>query len=274
MPRSFREIAERVYVLRHPVLDVNTTLVVGDEAAMVVDTLSTAEQGRELVAAANHVTALPLHVATTHHHFDHCFGTSEVIAPGAEIWGHPGCAARLSALDAAALARLATEWPVLAEGLRTAIVRPPDRLVSTMAVRDLGGRELHMVHAGRGHTDNDVAVIVADAGVLIAGDLVEDAATVGFEDSWPLEWPATLAELISEVDTLENLTIVPGHGPVANRDFLLEQHSALAELAWLARQGHLDDRPVEQVAAAAARFPPRTASIAVRRAYADLDGRL
>ena len=45
---AFTELADRVYLLRYPVLDVNVTLVVGDGAALVVDTLSTPAQATEL----------------------------------------------------------------------------------------------------------------------------------------------------------------------------------------------------------------------------------
>jgi len=45
--REFVELADRVYLLRYPVLDVNVTLVLGDDAALVVDTLSTAGQAAE-----------------------------------------------------------------------------------------------------------------------------------------------------------------------------------------------------------------------------------
>ncbi len=40
----FVEVADRVLVLREPVLAVNVTLVLGDGAALLVDTLSTAGQ--------------------------------------------------------------------------------------------------------------------------------------------------------------------------------------------------------------------------------------
>jgi hypothetical protein len=43
-PRAWVEVADRVFVLRYPVLDVNSTLVVGDGAALLVDTLSSARQ--------------------------------------------------------------------------------------------------------------------------------------------------------------------------------------------------------------------------------------
>ena len=40
-PVSFREVAAGVHVLRYPLFDVNATLIVGCEAAVLVDTLST-----------------------------------------------------------------------------------------------------------------------------------------------------------------------------------------------------------------------------------------
>jgi hypothetical protein len=52
---EFVEVASGV-VLRYPVLDVNTTLSLGDGAALVVDTLSSAAQARQLVDAVRRVT--------------------------------------------------------------------------------------------------------------------------------------------------------------------------------------------------------------------------
>ena len=57
---AFTELADRVHLLRYPVLDVNVTLVVGDGAALVVDTLSTPAQAAELRAAVRAVTPHPV----------------------------------------------------------------------------------------------------------------------------------------------------------------------------------------------------------------------
>jgi hypothetical protein len=56
-------------------------------------------------------------------------------------------------------------------------------------------------------------------------------------------------------------------------EFVAAQHADLARLAWLCRDGHADNRPAEEVAAVAP-FTPEVSLVAVRRAYADLDGRL
>ena len=44
MTSGFVEVATGIHVLRHPVLDVNVTLIVGDTSALLVDTLTVALQ--------------------------------------------------------------------------------------------------------------------------------------------------------------------------------------------------------------------------------------
>lgn len=58
MTARFTRVADGVHVLREPLLHVNVTLVVGDGAALLVDTLSTAGQAAELAAAARAVTPI------------------------------------------------------------------------------------------------------------------------------------------------------------------------------------------------------------------------
>ena len=91
---GFAEVADRVYVLRYPVLDVNVTLVVGEGAALLVDTLSTPAQAAELRAAARRVTSQPWVIVNTHHHFDHTFGNATLAGrPPCPIWANEEAAA-------------------------------------------------------------------------------------------------------------------------------------------------------------------------------------
>jgi len=78
---EFTEVADGVFVLVYPKLRVNCTLIVGDTGALLVDTLSTVAQARELRAAVERVTDRPLLVVNTHHHFDHCFGNATFTSP-------------------------------------------------------------------------------------------------------------------------------------------------------------------------------------------------
>ena len=49
------------------------------------------------------------------------------------------------------------------------------REVAVASALDLGGRRVEIVHLGRGHTDGDLVVVVPDANVIFAGDLIESA---------------------------------------------------------------------------------------------------
>jgi glyoxylase-like metal-dependent hydrolase (beta-lactamase superfamily II) len=272
---SFVELAPGVLVLRYPTLDVNCTLILGDEVAAVVDTLATDRQARELVDAIRRVTALPLTVINTHAHFDHCFGNAVLAqaTPALSIWGHQSTMEALR--DHAALVRRAAYdeavalAPDIAEDVLAASLLAPDRAVHTSSTMDIGHRSIELRHFGRAHTEGDLVVNIPDASVVIAGDLVEEGAPPSFADSYPLEWPETLTALLALGPEL----IVPGHGAVVDPDFVHRQHDELTRLEWLIRDGHADGALVEEVAANAP-YGPDAALVAVRRGYAELSGRL
>jgi glyoxylase-like metal-dependent hydrolase (beta-lactamase superfamily II) len=265
---SFVEVADRVFVLRYPVLDVNVTLVLGDERALLVDTLATTAQARELATAVAALTDRPLSVLNTHHHFDHCFGNAVFAAPpfAAPVYAHPETIAFLAAADPTALWR---EWAPTHTGLddlRTTPVRLPDRHVVREETLDLGGRLVVLRHPGRGHTAGDVVAHVPDAGVVVAGDLVEESGPPQFEDAYPLEWPEAVATLLA----LDARIVIPGHGAVCDPAFVRRQHDQLAGLSWLIREAHADGAPADEVVRKCG-YEFETAAVAVARGYAELD---
>ncbi|MEV5819566.1 MBL fold metallo-hydrolase [Micromonospora harpali] len=274
MTPRFVEVADRVYVLREPLLDVNVTLVVGDGAALVVDTLSTAGQAAELVAAARSVTPHAWTVVNTHHHFDHCFGNAVVAGdPVAPVYAHEVAAVALrdrpDEVRRAAYEEMRAARPELAAELANTRLLAPTHVVRGETVLDVGGRRVVLRHPGHGHTDADLVVHVPDADVLVAGDLVEQSGPPAFEESYPLQWPDALAEVLRL--TTPGTVVVPGHGDLVDAEFVRVQHGQLAELSWLIRAGHTGGAPPERVAAEAP-FGARAALTAARRGYAELDG--
>jgi glyoxylase-like metal-dependent hydrolase (beta-lactamase superfamily II) len=272
---AFTELADRVYLLRYPVLDVNVTLVVGDGAALVVDTLSTPAQAIELRDAVRHVTPYPVTIVNTHHHFDHCFGNAVLAADGADVWGHEAAAAHLRERGTHWQREWYRHWlpiePELAEGLAEATILPPNRTVRIEAALDIGGRTVRLQHPGRGHTDGDLLVWVPDVDLVMAGDLVEESGPPDFGDGYPLEWPETLAALTHQLSPAS--VVVPGHGAPVDRAFVHAQHGLLTELDWLIRDGHADGAP-ERAVAAKSPFGPEPSLVAVHRGYAELSGRV
>ncbi|MEH0936688.1 MBL fold metallo-hydrolase [Micromonospora psammae] len=274
MTARFVEVADRVHVLREPLLEVNVTLVVGDGEALLVDSLSTAGQAAELAAAARAVTPYPWTVVNTHHHFDHCFGNAALAAdPPRPVYAHELAAAALrerpDRLRREAYEELRDERPALAAEVAETVLLAPTHTVHTETVLEIGGRRVELRHPGRGHTDGDLVVRVPDADVLVAGDLVEQSGPPAFEDSYPLQWPEAVAELLRL--TTPATVVVPGHGDPVDAAFVRTQHAQLVELAWLIRAAHTASAPPERVAADAP-FGARPALTAARRGYAELDG--
>jgi glyoxylase-like metal-dependent hydrolase (beta-lactamase superfamily II) len=267
---QWREVGDRVLVRRHRAFDLNVGLVLGDGACLVVDTHGSTADGRELAEAVRLVTADPWVVVDTHAHFDHSFGNA-AFRP-AQIWGHRRCAENLRVYGEvqrqviAAAARRAGQ-PETAERLEATEIDPPDELVDDVVSLTVGGRPVHLRHLGRGHTDNDVVAVVADAAVLFAGDLVEQGAPPAFDDGFPLEWPGTLDALLELVEG----AVVPGHGDVVDRDFVVAQQAEIAAAAAAARAAYADGKPVE-AALAGVPFPQPYARTAVERAFRQLRG--
>jgi glyoxylase-like metal-dependent hydrolase (beta-lactamase superfamily II) len=224
------EIGDGVLARRYEELDLTVGLVLGAERALVVDTRGDARQGSELAAAVRALTTSPLTVAITHAHFDHCFGTA-AFAP-APVYALPRCRAVLAATAAAQRSRWSAYYRerddrVTADAL--AATEPPLPDADAPITLDLGGRTVDLRHLGRGHTDHDLVVAVPDAGVVFAGDLVEQGAPPDLEDAVVPDWPATLDALLA----LEPRTIVPGHGDPVDPAFVAGQRAELAEVAAL-----------------------------------------
>jgi glyoxylase-like metal-dependent hydrolase (beta-lactamase superfamily II) len=259
---GWREVDDRVYVRRHESFDVNVGLVVGGGGCLVIDTREHLAAGRELAAAVREVTAEPWTVVNTHAHFDHFLGNAAFVP--AEVWALERCrdvVTRFGAVQrqvASHLARRAGD-DVQAIALDASPVVPPNRaFAGPRTALDVGGRPVTLHHLGRGHTDNDIVVTVDDCAALFAGDLVEQGAPPAFEDAYPIEWVATLGDLMQLVSG----PVVPGHGDVVDAPFVAEQRDLLERVATVARTD----------AATVPGLPDEVAAVALGRARAELIG--
>jgi len=227
---SFGAVADDVYVLRHPVLDVNSTLILGRRRALLVDTLSCPSQAELLARRVREVTDLPIVAANTHIHFDHTFGNATVaVRLGAtDFWAHSTVIDELSRRPAEARAsayqvclRLA---PEIADEVRDVEVLVPNQTVKTEVDIDLGDRVVRLWHPGTAHTDGDLVVIADD--VVLAGDLVEEGAPPDTEGADLAGWTRALDTLLPHVTG----PVIPGHGAVVDAAFVRRQRDELAAM--------------------------------------------
>jgi glyoxylase-like metal-dependent hydrolase (beta-lactamase superfamily II) len=265
--RMWREVADKVFVRRFLDFNVTVGLVVGEQSALVVDTRGSERQGRELAAEIRWLTQNRLIVANTHHHYDHTFGNFAFL-PG-EMWGHEQCAARLRSDSRTTQYALAAAMPEVAYEYTETRVTPPNKTFRESVSLELGGRKVELTHLGRGHTDNDIVVVVPDVHAVFAGDLIEQGGPPSFEDSYPMDWPGTLGRLLD----VALGPVVPGHGEVVGRAFVEGQLADLSALAQLARRVRFDGGSVND-ALPLSPFPARAARTAMLRAFAQLAGEL
>jgi len=179
-------------------------------------------------------------VIDSHYHYDHAFG-NQVFTPTAQVIGHDNTHKRLltNVMEQYTYLSSVQNIPTRVEGLRQRIaqekdaqqkstlerqvasslayleqvkeikVTPPNLTFKNSMTLHLGGRELQLLYLGRGHTDTDVVVLLPRERIIATGDLMESQVSY-MGDSYPDEWPATLAKLRA----LDFDTVMPGHGVV------------------------------------------------------------
>jgi cyclase len=243
----------------------NTLAVIGRDAVLVVDTGQFAELATRMIADIRKRTDKPVrYVVNTHWHGDHLLGNAAFVDafPGVSIVNHLETRRLSDKSYEGFAAKAAKEFPQYVTDMRAAVARGTRRTGAPLSAQDkeyytrqadeieaflrqlpamryvradamfdrelrvdLGGREVRILHLGRGNTGGDTVVFVPDARVVAAGDLVVYPTPYSF-GSWLAEWPETLAKL----EALGATAILPGHGPV------LHDHAYLGTVAALVRE--------------------------------------
>jgi glyoxylase-like metal-dependent hydrolase (beta-lactamase superfamily II) len=163
--------------------------------------------------------------------------------------------------------RVMRELPDLADELAEVEILPPDRTFAETAVVDLGDRSVELRYLGRGHTDNDIVALVPDAGVMFAGDLLENDAPPSFGDAYPIAWSETVGERLLP---LVRDVVVPGHGTPGGRDFAERCAGELAVLARLVQSSVSGAMGLDEVMAASP-YPANHTRVAIERGHRELE---
>ena len=264
----WQELGDRVYTRRYAFYDQQIGLVLGDGAALVIDTRTMPSHAREIVGDARLITPWPISiVVNTHAHGDHCFGNS--VFAGAQLWGQRGAVRFLAETGVQTVKELTAELPDLAADLAQVEFVPPTHLVDARGIVEVGGRAVQLAFHGRGHTNHDLVVTIPDVGVTFAGDLVEEGAAPYFGDGYPLDWPGTLDAVLA---SLAHGPVVPGHGAVGDRAFVERSRHELQAVVAAAQRVRAGE-PIDEVTRDVP-YAPEPAREAVERALAQIEGRL
>jgi len=191
----------------------NVALMVGPSGVLLVDD-KVAPATPELQKAIAAVTPKPVRfVFNTHWHGDHTGGNAVLGGAGAVIVAHDNVLKRLSSKQLAAM--MNKEIPPA-----PAAALPVITFAESMAFH-LNGDDIEIVHVDPAHTDGDSFVFFKKANVLHMGDTYFsagypfiDLSSGGSVDGYVKAADRALAM------TQPSTKIIPGHGPVADRDKL------------------------------------------------------
>lgn len=215
-PRTLR-INERVHVLLGPIQHanplnqgymINSTVIVGDNGVILVDSGGSAEVGRHIARAVRRITPKPVtHVVNTHHHGDHYLGNAAF--EGASFISSETCrslvletgAEWLREMERAVGHKLPGTKPLAADVTYAEATRT-ERLVH-------GVRLVFWVPRGS-HTAGDLLVYLPDDRVLIAGDVLVNGIVPTLQDGFVKNWLGTLEQM----QALGAAHFVPGHGDI------------------------------------------------------------
>ena len=260
------EIANGVFVIpdgRVPLVP-NIGIVLGDRAALVVDTAMGPRNGETVL---RHARALagdrPLILTVTHFHPEHGFG-AQVFAGEATIVYNRAQLGELHDKGAGYIELFKSFGPSVAAQLEAVELVEPDVVYDGEADIDLGGRLVQLRTWGLAHTRADQVVFLPEERILFAGDLVETRLCPIFPYFPPDDVDVNGSRWIAVLERLTALNpaiVVPGHGEVGDAGLVTAVHEYLvhlrAETARLVAEGHAD-------AAIEATLEP-----AIRARYAD-----
>lgn len=225
------KINERVYALLGPMGQpskhnqgymVNSTVIIGEQGVILVDTGSTDEIGRHLAKVIAKITPKPVtHIINTHHHGDHVLGN--VAFKGAEILSSEQCKALVE--------KTGEEWIQIMEsmvGRKFPNTKPVPATVTfredSSSDRSLQGVKMLLWVPHGAHTPGDMMVYLPDDKVLIGGDVLVNTTVPVLRDGNVRNWISALAK----VQDFDAKTIVPGHGPLMSKADVGKLHKLLA----------------------------------------------
>ncbi len=212
----------------------NAGLIVGDGAALLVDTLWDVVTTRAMLTGMESITATtPITtVVNTHADGDHWWGNE--LLPDAEFITSVASLHEMASTKPQSLIMLGRigkllsllgfvpgagpvgHWfqqmvaPYAFEEITPTL---PTRTFSGEMTLDIGGREIQLIEVGPAHTHGDLMVYVPDAKILFSADVL-------FIGSTPVMWAGPTQNWIAALDrimALDVTAIVPGHGPIIDK---------------------------------------------------------
>ena len=228
------EIADGVFVIPDGGVELvpNIGVIVGDRAALVVDSGLGPRNGEVVrAAAAELASGLPLFLTLTHWHPEHGFG-AQAFADATIIYNRTQHQ-ELREKGAGYLAMFGQFGEVVQQELADVRFVDPHILYDGSAELDLGGRIVQLRTWGPGHTREDQGIFLPEEKVLFIGDLIECRSFPVLSYFPPLDAEVDARKWLSVLDQIQATdidTVVPGHGEIGDLGLLARSREYIETL--------------------------------------------
>jgi glyoxylase-like metal-dependent hydrolase (beta-lactamase superfamily II) len=217
---NLTEVSPGVHVIedkQHIFLVPNVTIIVGRDAALVVDTGLGIDSARRVLQTARKLAGhRKLYLTVTHFHPEHGFGAQVFKGQATIIYNR---AQRDELLKKGPEFRtLFADKLDVAQAMKGVTLTLPDVVYDNEAEIDLGGRVVKLNDYQPAHTLGDQVISVPDQGVVILGDLLETRSfpimpwfpDLRDTDVNPQNW----REIFRIVAATQPKVVIPGHGSI------------------------------------------------------------
>jgi glyoxylase-like metal-dependent hydrolase (beta-lactamase superfamily II) len=213
----------------------NVGVLATGRGAVIVDTMTFRMQGARIRELAEKLGRGPTQaVVNTHYHVDHTHGNPG-FAVGTKVVATQRTRDYLLHFDA-------SYWDGDAAGTL------PNETFEATHELSVGGKTVRLHHLGRGHTGGDLVALFVEDRVLHTGDLFFNGRypNIDLEAGGSVrEWIATLDRVMA----LEFDRVIPGHGPVTDREGLRAFQGFLRQLWSVAETGAREGKSLAETQA-------------------------
>lgn len=202
----------------------NIGVLAGDDGVLLIDAEWPQLHDQVEKAVAN-ISRQPIrYIVNTHWHWDHVGGDGNFAHAGAVIFSSEQTRAHIVA--AQKKSHSAAGSPYAKDSAAIPVVT-----ISSRIGFHLAGQSVEIIHVPPAHTDGDLIIRFVEADVIQTGDTFFH----GFYPDIDQPHGGTIDGMITLYDTLyamcgPNTKIIPGHGPVANRDDVRVYQGMLKEV--------------------------------------------
>ena len=240
----------------------NVAFLVTAKGVLVVDSGTSLAEGAQIVKAIRKVTPQPIrYIVLTHFHGDHTMGLP-VFPETALVIGQHNVARNIKENNIPRMQKYVeselpadilklkenveklkkAKSPELAKAreelknteqklaaMKTMKLRLPDQTFACSMIINLGGEAIHLIYPGPAHTNDNILVLFPKQKTVHMGDMFfhESLPYIDFQNGAST---ANWLKQLTKVQSWDVTTVIPGHGPLSDKDSLKKQIAYLTFL--------------------------------------------